>query len=69
MRIDILTALSDQVERAVDLTVLRRAKDKIALHVHDLGSYARGHHKQIDDYPYGGGGGMVLKARTDFRLH
>ncbi|MXY08499.1 MAG: tRNA (guanosine(37)-N1)-methyltransferase TrmD [Rhodothermaceae bacterium] len=66
MRIDILTALPDQVERAVDLTVLRRAEDKIALHVHDLGSYARGRHKQIDDYPYGGGGGMVLKPEPIF---
>ena len=66
MRIDILTALPDQVERAVDLTVLRRAKDKIALHVHDLGTHAEGHHKQIDDYPYGGGAGMVLKPEPIF---
>ncbi len=66
MRIDILTALPDHVERAAGLTVVRRAKGKVELHVHDLGAYAEGHHKQIDDYPYGGGAGMVLKPEPIF---
>ena len=66
MRIDIVTALPDQLKKALDLTVVRRAKNVVVLRVHDLRTYAEGQHQQIDDYPYGGGGGMVLKPEPIF---
>ena len=66
MRIDIVTALPDQLKKALDLTVVRRARNDVVLRVHDLRTYAEGQHQQIDDYPYGGGVGMVLKPEPIF---
>ena len=66
MRIDLLTVLPDQLKSALDLTVMRRISDGVSLNVHDLRAYAEGDHRQIDDYPYGGGAGMVLKPEPIF---
>ena len=67
MRIDVVTALPNQLKKALDLTVVRRAGKDVELHVHDLRTYAEGQHQQIDDYPYGGNAGMVLKPEPVFR--
>ncbi len=67
MRIDVVTALPNQLKKALDLTVVRRAGKDVELHVHDLRRYAEGQHQQIDDYPYGGNAGMVLKPEPVFR--
>ncbi len=66
MRIDILTALPLQVEHTLELSVMRRVKGQIQVAAHDLRAYASGRHQQIDDYPYGGGAGMVLKCEPIF---
>ena len=66
MRIDILTTLPGPLRQALNVTVMRRIKGEASLHIHDLHTYAEGHHKQIDDYPYGGGAGMVLKPEPIF---
>ena len=66
MRIDILTALPQQLQAAFDVTVLRRASAVVDAHVHDLRAWATGKHQQIDDYPFGGGSGMVLKPEPIF---
>jgi tRNA (guanine37-N1)-methyltransferase len=62
MRIDLVTALPRLVESPLDHSILRRAQDKglVEIRVHDLRDYAEGRHRQIDDLPYGGMGGMVL---------
>ena len=41
---------------------MQRAQDKglVEIHLHDLRDFAKGKHRQIDDYPYGGGAGMVM---------
>lgn len=46
----------------VDQSILKRAEDKglAHIHIHDLRDYAINKHKQIDDYAFGGGAGMVL---------
>jgi tRNA (guanine37-N1)-methyltransferase len=69
MRIDIITALPGLVEDPLQYSILRRAQESgaVTLAVHDLRSYATDKHRQIDDYPFGGGAGMVLKPEPIFR--
>lgn len=69
MHIDLVTALPQVVRGPLESGVLGRAlEDGTAeVRVHDLRDYASGKHAQIDDYPFGGGGGMVLKPEPLFR--
>jgi len=69
MRIDLVTALPDLVDGPLDHSIVKRARDAGAVDivVHDLRAYATGKHRQIDDYPFGGGAGMVLKPEPLFR--
>jgi len=62
MRIDIITCLPDLLESPFNHSILKRAQDKklVEIHVHDLRHYAVNKQKQVDDYAYGGGAGMVL---------
>ena len=62
MRIDIITALPELLVSPLNHSIMQRAKDKGLLEVtiHDLRDYGIGRHKQIDDYQYGGGAGMVM---------
>ena len=68
MRIDILTALPEIVQGPLQHSILRRAARKglVNIRVHNIRDYATGKHRQIDDYPYGGGAGMVLKPEPIF---
>jgi tRNA (guanine37-N1)-methyltransferase len=69
MRIDVVTALPDLVSGPLQHSIVKRAQDKGALdvRVHDLRDHATDKHRQVDDYPYGGGAGMVLKPEPLFR--
>lgn len=68
MRIDIITALPDIVEGPLQQSILQRAAEQglVDICVHDLRAYATDKHRQIDDYPFGGGAGMVLKPEPLF---
>ena len=68
MRIDIVTGLPKLLESPLQESILRRAQDKgkVELFVHDLREFAHDKHKTIDDTPYGGGAGMVLKPDPVF---
>ncbi|MCX6144631.1 MAG: tRNA (guanosine(37)-N1)-methyltransferase TrmD [Ignavibacteriales bacterium] len=68
MRIDIITGLPKLLESPLQESILRRAQDKgkVELFVHDLREYTHDKHKTIDDTPYGGGAGMVLKPEPVF---
>ncbi|WP_457653903.1 tRNA (guanosine(37)-N1)-methyltransferase TrmD [Rhodocaloribacter sp.] len=68
MRIDIVTALPEIVAGPLEHSILRRARQKglVDLRVHDLRRYATDKHRTLDDYPYGGGAGMVLKPEPIF---
>lgn len=68
MRIDIITALPDIVSGPLQQSILQRAAQKglVDIRVHDLRDYATDKHRQIDDYPFGGGAGMVLKPEPLF---
>ena len=63
MRFDIITVLPDLLESPFAHSILQRAKDKglAEIHVHNLRDYSTNKHKSVDDYPYGGGSGMVLQ--------
>tara|TARA_B110000495_G_C23027691_1_gene611088 strand:- start:1182 stop:1862 length:681 start_codon:yes stop_codon:yes gene_type:complete len=62
MRIDILSALPDLLKTPFTTSILARSIEKkiVEIHTHDLRNYAKKTKNQIDDYSYGGGGGMVL---------
>ena len=70
MRIDIITVLPGLLEGPFSHSILKRAKDKglAEVHVHDLRAEGLGKHRQVDDYPFGGGAGMVLMAEPIFNL-
>jgi tRNA (guanine37-N1)-methyltransferase len=64
LRIDIISALPELLESPFRHSILKRARDKglLEVHVHDLRAFGLGRHKQIDDYQFGGGAGMVMMA-------
>ena len=62
MRIDILTVLPQLLESPFSASIMQRAQDKghVEIHVHNIRDYSTDKHKNVDDYQYGGGAGMVL---------
>jgi tRNA (guanine37-N1)-methyltransferase len=62
MRIDIVTCLPQLLESFFAASILKRAQEKglVEVHLHDLRNYTQYKHKQVDDYAFGGGAGMVL---------
>jgi tRNA (guanine37-N1)-methyltransferase len=68
MRVDILTGLPKLLESPLQESILKRAREKkiVEIVVHDLRAYAHDKHQTIDDTPYGGGAGMVLKPEPFF---
>ncbi|MCH7517037.1 MAG: undecaprenyl diphosphate synthase family protein [Bacteroidetes bacterium] len=68
MRIDIITAVPDLIKSPLNTSILHRAqeKGKVEINIHNLRDYAFNKHKQIDDKPFGGGPGMILKPEPFF---
>ncbi len=62
MRIDIITVLPELFEGPLNQSIVKRAKEKglCVIHLHNLRDYSGNNYRSIDDYPYGGGGGMVM---------
>nr|WP_299388861.1 tRNA (guanosine(37)-N1)-methyltransferase TrmD [Allomuricauda sp.] len=62
MRIDIITVLPELMQSPFNASILNRAKEKglVEVHFHNLRDYSSGTYKQVDDYQFGGGAGMVL---------
>lgn len=69
MKIEILTIFPGMLEGFFSESMLRRAIDQglVEIDLVDLRSYARGRHRQVDDAPYGGGSGMILKPEPLFK--
>jgi|SRR5690606_11910639 len=65
MRIDIITVLPELLDSPFAHSILKRAKEKglVEIHVHNLRDYSDNKHKSVDDYPYGGGSGMVMSIQ------
>lgn len=62
MRIDIITLFPNLIKSPFESSILKRAiaMGKAEVHFHDLRNYATNKNKQVDDYPFGGGAGMVM---------
>lgn len=62
MRIDVLTIFPEVFEAPLATSILRIAREKsiLNIHLHDLRDWSQGTHRTVDDYPYGGGPGMVM---------
>lgn len=62
MRFDVLTAVPDLLSSPLNHSIVKRAQDKqlATIHVHNLRDFAQNKHRSVDDYPFSGGGGMVL---------
>lgn len=68
MHIDILTLFPDMLSGVLDTSILKRAqeKQKFSYDLVNFRDYADNKHEKVDDYPYGGGAGMVLTAQPIF---
>jgi tRNA (guanine37-N1)-methyltransferase len=68
MKIDIVTIFPDFFRGPLDYGIIRRARESglAAIEVHDLRAFAHDRHKTVDDRPFGGGEGMVLKPEPIF---
>lgn len=65
MKIDILSLFPEMYEGFLNTSIIKRAIDKkiVEIKIHDFREYAINKHKKVDDYPYGGGQGMVLMCQ------
>ena len=64
MRIDIVSVAPKLLDSFFAHSILKRADDKglVEVHLHDIRDYATGKNRQVDDYAFGGGAGMVLQV-------
>jgi tRNA (guanine37-N1)-methyltransferase len=69
VRIDLVTIFPDMVEGPLSDGIVKRAREAnlVDIRVHDLRTYTDDRHRTVDDAPFGGGPGMVMKAEPFFR--
>jgi len=62
MRIDIISVVPELLKSPFEASILKRAQEAhlVEVHIHNLRDFTSNNYKQVDDYPYGGGAGMVL---------
>ena len=63
MKIDIVTIFPEFFRGPLDFGIVRRAREAglVTITIHDLRAFAHDRHRTVDDRPFGGGEGMVLK--------
>ncbi len=68
MKIDVLTLFPEMFAGPLDVSIIQRARTAglLDLRIHNLREYAHDRHKTVDDKPFGGGPGMVLKPEPLF---
>jgi tRNA (guanine37-N1)-methyltransferase len=68
IRIDIISAVPQLLESPLSHSIVGNAQDDgfVEIHTHDLHDYTEDKHNKVDDYPYGGGAGMVLTPQPIF---
>ncbi len=69
MEIHVITGLPNLLHSPLNESIIKRAQKSniVKIYIHNIRDYATDKHKQIDDYPYGGGPGMILKPEPIFR--
>ena len=69
MKIDILSIFPDMFEGFLNTSIIKRAIDSgyVSIKIHNFRDYSLDKHGRVDDYPYGGGAGMVLMCEPIFR--
>ncbi|MFH5881010.1 tRNA (guanosine(37)-N1)-methyltransferase TrmD [Liberiplasma polymorphum] len=69
MRIDVLTIFPDMITPVIKESIIGRAiyEEKLTINVIDFREFTLNKHKKVDDYPYGGGAGMVLQVEPVIR--
>jgi tRNA (guanine37-N1)-methyltransferase len=62
MQIDILTIFPEMFDGPFSHSIIKRAKEKgmVTINLHNIRDYSQSKHKNVDDYPFGGGAGMVM---------
>ncbi len=68
MRVDIITLFPSMFKNPFNESMIKRAKEKgiLKIKLHDLRQFTHDKHRTVDDAPYGGGAGMVMKPRPLF---
>jgi|TARA_B100000780_G_scaffold784_1_gene635 tRNA (guanine37-N1)-methyltransferase len=68
MRIDIISIFPDFFENAFDYSIVKKAMQKklVSIKIHNLRDHTKNKQKSIDDYPFGGGAGMVMNIEPIF---
>ncbi|MDO8684020.1 MAG: tRNA (guanosine(37)-N1)-methyltransferase TrmD [Armatimonadota bacterium] len=68
MRVEILTIFPEMIQAAADFSIVKRAREKGALRLEtcNIRDFSHDKHRSTDDYPYGGGAGMVMKPDVVF---
>lgn len=71
MRIDIATIFPRMFAAPLGSSIAARAQEAglASIRIHDLRDFTEDRHRSVDDYPYGGGAGMVMRPGPFFRLH
>ena len=69
MRIDILTVVPELLVSPLNESILKRAQEVgfAEIHIHNIRDYSEDKHHKVDDYPFGGEAGMVMKIEPVFR--
>lgn len=70
MKFSVVTIFPEIGNAYIGMSILKKAIERklIAVDIHNLRDYATDKHKVVDDYPYGGGSGMVMKPEPFFRI-
>ncbi|MFH1640737.1 MAG: tRNA (guanosine(37)-N1)-methyltransferase TrmD [Candidatus Omnitrophota bacterium] len=68
MRIDIITIFPDMFSPILNESIVKRGqnKGKVRIHIHNLRDYSKDKHRKVDDHPFGGGSGMVMRPEPIF---
>ena len=66
MKYHVMTLFPEMIEQGMDTSILKRAREKglIELNAVNIRDYTLERHGKVDDYPYGGGAGMVMQAES-----
>ena len=71
MKIDILSLFPEMFDGFLKTSIIKRAIDKevVDIQIHNFREFTHDKHKHVDDYPYGGGAGMVMQAAPVYRCY